>query len=73
VWDTSSWREEYPQAIPQQNNGVDCGVFALMFCNRMSVRGGGFDFTQQDISVNVRAAIVCDLLDGAISATRWGR
>lgn len=48
-------------------------MFALMFCNRMSVRGGGFDFTQQDVSINVRASMVCDLLDGAISATAWGR
>jgi hypothetical protein len=42
-----------------------------MFCNRMGVRGGAFDFQQEHISYNVRAAIVCDLLDGKIQATAW--
>lgn len=69
TWDTSGWEEVYPTDIPQQQNGFDCGVFALMFCNRMGLKGGAFDFRQQDISVNVRVAITCDLLDGAIKAT----
>jgi len=69
TWDTSGWKEVYPTDIPQQQNGFDCGVFALMFCNRMGLKGGAFDFRQQDISVNVRVAITCDLLDGAIKAT----
>lgn len=69
TWDTSSWEAVYPQDIPRQQNGYDCGVFALMFCNRMAMKGGFFDFLQSDISVNIRAAITCDLLDGAIKAT----
>jgi Ulp1 family protease len=56
----------YPRDIPRQANGVDCGVFALMFCNRMGLRGGAFDFRQEDISVNVRVAITHDLLEGKI-------
>lgn len=47
----------------------DCGVFVLMFLNRLGLRAGSFDFQQDDISVHVRAAITCDLLDGAIKAT----
>lgn len=70
-WDTTSWEEVYPADIPRQENGFDCGVFALMFCNRMGVRGAGFDFTQDDIRHNIRAAIVCDMLDGRIAATAW--
>lgn len=71
TWDTSEWEEVYPHDIPRQQNGFDCGVFALMFCNRMGIRGGAFDFQQEHIRYNVRAAIVCDLLDGKIQATAW--
>lgn len=71
TWDTSDWQEVYPRSIPQQQNGYDCGVFALMFCNRMGTKGGAFDFRQADIQFNIRAAIVCDLLDGKIQATAW--
>ena len=69
TWDTSTWQEEYPHDIPRQRNNKDCGVFALMFINRLSLRGAAFDFLQEDMLVNVRAAITCDLLDGAITAT----
>jgi hypothetical protein len=44
-------------------------VFALLFINRLAVRGAGFDFEQGDLVRDARAAIACDLLAGAIDAT----
>lgn len=69
-WDTSDWITEYPQDIPHQQNGCDCGAFTLLFINRLAVCGGAFDFVQADLLQHARVAITCDLLDGGIHATR---
>lgn len=67
-WDTSSWAEQFPTDTPRQGNDCDCGVFVLMACNRLGLKGGVFDFNQQDM-VNIRAAVACDLVLGRIVAS----
>ncbi|PNH04266.1 Sentrin-specific protease 1 [Tetrabaena socialis] len=44
-WDTSKWAIEFPKNIPRQRNGCDCGVFAIMFADRLGL-GVPFDFDQ---------------------------
>jgi Ulp1 family protease len=67
-WDTANWRViDIP--VPQQLNGVDCGVAAAMYANRLGLAGGVFDFGGADMVRNLRVAIACDLLGGRISAT----
>jgi Ulp1 family protease len=69
AWETSSWADEFPSAIPKQDNGCDCGVFALMLCNRLGLQGvTAFDFTQRNM-MQLRAGIAYDLLHGRIAAT----
>ncbi|KAF8066180.1 ULP1A [Scenedesmus sp. PABB004] len=65
TWDTSpsAWAEEYPGGIPRQANGYDCGVFALLFLDRLGA-GAAFDFEQPDMPA-ARVRIACALLDGA--------
>jgi Ulp1 family protease len=45
TWDTASWQVLCPEDIPRQTNGCDCGVFSLLFCNRLGL-GQPFDFAQ---------------------------
>lgn len=59
-WTTSDWAEDFPPDLPRQQNGCDCGVFALMACNRLGLKGGVFDFNQEGMS-NIRAAVAHDL------------
>lgn len=65
VWDTESWPELWPEDIPRQCNGCDCGVFALLFCSRLGL-GAPFDFHQDDLLLNARVKVCCELLDGRL-------
>ncbi|KXZ50406.1 hypothetical protein GPECTOR_16g579 [Gonium pectorale] len=49
-WDTSKWRREFPKAIPEQRNGCDCGVFSIMFADRLGA-GAALDFSQADMEL----------------------
>lgn len=64
-WDCQSWPEMYPRNIPRQLNGCDCGVFSLLFCNRLGA-GMAFDFAQADLEINARVKVACELLDGKL-------
>jgi len=44
VWDTSEWRVRVPR-VRLQTNGCDCGVFTILFANRVALNRG-FDFRQ---------------------------
>lgn len=69
AWDTQHWAEEFPNKIPKQNNGCDCGVFMLMLCNRLGLGSfAGIDFCQRSMS-NLRCGIAFDLLNGKVAAT----
>ncbi|WIA13881.1 hypothetical protein OEZ85_002453 [Tetradesmus obliquus] len=65
AWDTASWEVACPEDIPRQANGCDCGVFSLLFCNRLGL-GVPFDFAQADLLVNARVRIACELMDGRL-------
>ena len=49
-----------PQDIPQQQNGSDCGVFALRYCEALS-REGDLDFDQADMP-DMRMRIAVDIM-----------
>jgi hypothetical protein len=49
AWDTASWQVLHPTNIPRQTNSCDCGVFSLLFCNRLGL-GQPFDFLQVRLS-----------------------
>ena len=48
AYDTSDWKLESVQDIPQQMNGSDCGVFSCMFAEFICA-GKKITFTQQDM------------------------
>lgn len=58
--DVLSWPREFPKQIPLQENGYDCGVFALLFANYAG-RAARFDFEQSHIN-DFRVRIVHELL-----------
>ena len=55
------WETIYPKDIPRQHNGCDCGVFTVMYANRLGL-GRGFDFQTQDMVRDMRIRIGGDLL-----------
>jgi len=65
--DLSSWTENCPgDTIPQQENGHDCGVFALRFA-ALYVFGANFHFAQPDMPA-WRDRTMLDWLQGNLSA-----
>lgn len=68
AWQTADWAEEYPKDLPRQDNDYDCGVYALMACNCLGLKGRMFDF-DQDYMVNLRAAIAHDLQASKVVAS----
>jgi Ulp1 family protease len=58
--DTSSWPVLTPQ-VRLQENGCDCGVFTMLFANRVSL-GRGFDFRQSDVRLWARVRVANELL-----------
>eukprot|EP00775_Hariotina_reticulata_P005601 gene5601-5839_t len=67
-WDVDSWPEHFPSAIPRQTNGCDCGVFTLLYASRLGL-GRLFDFRQDDLLVDARVKMTCELLDIKIHST----
>lgn len=59
--DVLSWRREFPKDIPQQLNGCDCGVFALLYASFVGA-GTAMAFAQADIQ-HFRVRITNELLD----------
>ena len=49
-----------PQDIPQQQNGSDCGVFALRYCEALA-REGELEFEQADMP-DLRMRIAVDIM-----------
>ena len=50
--------------VPRQNNGIDCGAFALMYARHLAA-GKEFDFGQEDMR-RIRQAIFSELSDGKL-------
>jgi len=46
--DLSQWQDTFPATIPTQHNGHDCGMFMLLYMDRLS-NGMPLDFSQTDI------------------------
>jgi Ulp1 family protease len=46
------WKIGYKQSkmVPQQHNGVDCGVFVCMYAEYLSRGVNVFDFKQEDMN-----------------------
>ena len=47
-FDVSTWEDYTPRDIPRQQNGCDCGVFALKFADYLS-EDAPMDFSQADM------------------------
>ena len=58
--DVSQWRRVYPSNIPTQTNGFDCGLFSLMYADRLSM-GLPFEFNQRDME-DIRVKVLHRLL-----------
>ncbi|KAK2079524.1 hypothetical protein QBZ16_001918 [Prototheca wickerhamii] len=63
--DVLTWPRLYPQAIPRQLNGWDCGMFLIQFADHLG-RGADMTFTQADMDA-YRIKAVWDLMEGSIS------
>lgn len=46
ILDVSKWESAFPQDIPEQLNGCDCGMFMVKYADFHS-RGGSLSFTQE--------------------------
>ncbi|CAL8468186.1 g7725 [Coccomyxa elongata] len=62
--DTSEWPIRYPADVPLQQNGCDCGVFALQFAEHLS-RGVDLSFSQLDMPY-FRTKIAADIMAGHV-------
>jgi len=58
------WPIQTPSDVPQQNNSLDCGVFACMFANYLGLRRNP-DFTMQNIDL-FRRKMALSFLNGQI-------
>jgi Ulp1 family protease len=57
----TKWRTVYnPPGTPQQRNGVDCGVFALMCANYCGA-DAEFDYSQENVYAFFRAMIALEV------------
>ena len=63
-FDFTGWREECPQDVPAQQNGHDCGVFAIAFAEHLA-RDRPFTFSQRDMPL-LRERIAGEILDGRL-------
>lgn len=54
--------------VPQQDNGSDCGVFALRFAEALGRGVRVPDFSQSDMEA-LRLVVAADLVMGTVSAT----
>ncbi|CAB1102982.1 unnamed protein product [Ectocarpus sp. CCAP 1310/34] len=65
--DISHWPRFNYQNVPHQRNGIDCGVFASMFADRLS-KGRPLSFSQSDIR-HCRKVLTLAILRGERSPT----
>ena len=64
--DTARWTLETPK-VPQQANGLDCGVFILLFANSASVEHRSTDYTWGSDHVSAaRMQLVLGILDSKV-------
>jgi len=56
----SQWKDSYPADIPTQHNRHDCGMFMLLYMDRLA-RGAPLDFSQKDIPL-FRQRLILTLL-----------
>lgn len=57
-----SWKYCDYLNVPQQTNGIDCGVFACTFAKYIAYNGSfNFDFNQQDI-IKIRSKMFNEIL-----------
>lgn len=69
-WLSGDWEIQYPKEhVPKQTNGIDCGVFCMMMCDRLGL-DKPFDFDQASID-SWRVRIVCDLFTGFLRYTAY--
>lgn len=61
---TSDWRKENVQNIPQQENGSDCGVFSCMYAEFIT-RARPITFTQQNMEY-FRMRMVYEICTGKL-------
>ena len=66
--DTTEWERKFPRKIPTQENGYDCGVFAVKFAEASGL-GSDPDFGQEDMQV-FRRQMVCQLAKVDLEAIR---
>lgn len=62
--DVSDWVDYFPQNIPRQRNGCDCGVFTTKFADYVS-QDLDFDFSQADMPY-FRRRMVVDIMRGSL-------
>ena len=65
ISDVESWPVLFPQDIPEQRNGWDCGVFAATYAeveSRCMGRPKHFGFDQRDMP-DLRVRMCVELLD----------
>ncbi|BGP53201.1 hypothetical protein JCM8202_002757 [Rhodotorula sphaerocarpa] len=63
--DLSDWEDYYDDAVPQQKNMNDCGVFTCMFMESLSRDHPGFDFQQKNMTY-LRARIALEIDNGEL-------
>lgn len=63
-FDFAGWRENWPSNVPSQQNGHDCGVFALAFAEHIS-RRAALSFSQDDM-LYWRDRIAYEILTGML-------
>jgi len=60
-----AWAISNEQNIPQQDNGNDCGIYALLFIEYLSRGTTKFDFQQSDVS-KMRKIMIYELAIGRL-------
>jgi sentrin-specific protease 1 len=66
--DQSGWQINASVTCPQQQNGVDCGVFTCLFIDLLAFNVPINSFHQSDVA-NYRLKIGCDILRGKLMYT----
>ena len=60
-----SWNTSYPEGLPKQRNGYDCGVFLLLYAHHLAFdEEKTFGPIDQDTLDRSREIIACDILRG---------
>ena len=64
VYEIENWHSK-TKTTPQQNNGVDCGMFVLQFARCVALDKKSFDFSQRDMSF-LRQLVTIEMLEQRI-------